>query len=49
MARNDFRKYGTPIRVDGGIEARTKRGAIGRSWWSKELIGAWSRSPTKAG
>ncbi|WP_129977833.1 SWIM zinc finger family protein [Rhodococcus sp. Q1] len=38
MARGDVRRYGTARRIDGGIEARTKRGAIGRSWWSKELI-----------
>jgi len=47
MARNNFRRYGTPIRVDGGIEARTKRGAIGRSWWSKELIGAMEQVADK--
>ncbi len=38
MARGDVRRYGTARRIDGGIEARTKLGAIGRSWWSKELI-----------
>ena len=38
MVRGDVRRYGTARRIDGGIEARTKRGAIGRSWWSKELI-----------
>ncbi|MBS9372979.1 SWIM zinc finger family protein [Rhodococcus sp. B50] len=38
MARGNVRRYGTARRIDGGIEARTKRGAIGRSWWSKELI-----------
>lgn len=40
MARGNVRRYGTARRIDGGIEARTKRGAIGRSWWSKELISA---------
>lgn len=38
MARGNFGSYGKPRRVDGGIEARTKRGALGRTWWSKELI-----------
>lgn len=38
MARNHIRRYGTTRRVDGGIEARTKRGALGRTWWSKELL-----------
>ena len=40
MARGNVRRYGTARRIDGGVEARTKRGAIGRSWWSKELISA---------
>ncbi|UTM38673.1 SWIM zinc finger family protein [Rhodococcus pyridinivorans] len=40
MARGNVRRYGTARRIDGGIEARTKRGSIGRSWWSKELISA---------
>jgi len=28
-----------PIRVDGGIKARSKRGAIGEHWWSRRFIG----------
>lgn len=48
MSRNDFRDRPRPIRVDGGIEARTKRGAIGRSWWSKELIGVMEQVADKA-
>jgi uncharacterized Zn finger protein len=28
-----------PIRVDGGIRARSKRGAIGEQWWSRRFIG----------
>ncbi|MFZ2526180.1 MAG: SWIM zinc finger family protein [Rhodococcus sp. (in: high G+C Gram-positive bacteria)] len=48
MSRNDFRDRPRPIRVDGGIEARTKRGAIGRSWWSKELIGVMEKVADKA-
>jgi uncharacterized Zn finger protein len=27
-----------PIKVDGGIKARSKRGAIGEQWWSRRLI-----------
>ncbi|MEU5843125.1 SWIM zinc finger family protein [Rhodococcus sp. NPDC047139] len=40
MARGNVHRYGTTRRIDGGIEARTKRGSIGRGWWSKELISA---------
>ena len=29
-----------PIRVEGGIKARSKRGAIGEQWWSRRFIGA---------
>jgi uncharacterized Zn finger protein len=28
-----------PIRVDGGIKARSRRGAIGAQWWSQRFIG----------
>ena len=28
-----------PRRVDGGIKARSKRGAIGEQWWSRRFIG----------
>jgi uncharacterized Zn finger protein len=27
-----------PIRVDGGIKARSKRGVIGEQWWSRRFI-----------
>jgi uncharacterized Zn finger protein len=27
-----------PIAVDGGIKARSQRGAIGRSWWSERFV-----------
>jgi uncharacterized Zn finger protein len=30
--------YGKPKRVEGGIKARTARGAIGTSWWSKRFL-----------
>ncbi len=28
-----------PIRVEGGIRVRSKRGAIGESWWSRRFLG----------
>ena len=33
------REPARPIQVDGGIKARSKRGAIGQSWWSARFIG----------
>ena len=27
-----------PIAVEGGIKAKSKRGAIGEQWWSKRFI-----------
>jgi uncharacterized Zn finger protein len=33
----DFTGSG-PIRVDNGIRARTRRGSIGSSWWSRRFI-----------
>jgi uncharacterized Zn finger protein len=33
-----------PIRVEGGIRARSKRGAIGEQWWSRRFIGALESS-----
>ncbi|HEV2783156.1 MAG TPA: SWIM zinc finger family protein [Actinophytocola sp.] len=33
----DYQKSG-PIRVENGIRARTKRGAIGSTWWSRRFI-----------
>ena len=29
---------GGPRRVEGGIRARSKRGAIGETWWSRRFI-----------
>ena len=29
---------GPPLRVEGGIRARSKRGAIGEQWWSRRFI-----------
>lgn len=36
--RPGFRGAG-PIRVEGGIRARTKRESLGRRWWSRRFIG----------
>jgi uncharacterized Zn finger protein len=33
-----------PIRVEGGIKARSKRGAIGEQWWSRRFIGVLEES-----
>ena len=33
-----FPDSGPPIPVDGGIKARSKRGAIGEQWWSRRFI-----------
>lgn len=34
----DFADFGPPRRVDGGLRARSTRGAIGRSWWSRRFL-----------
>lgn len=34
-----------PIRVVGGIRARTTRGAIGKSWWSKRFLAVLESFP----
>jgi uncharacterized Zn finger protein len=33
-----FARYGPPRRVEGGIKARSSRGAIGESWWSQRFL-----------
>ncbi|MFE9191173.1 SWIM zinc finger family protein [Micromonospora sp. NPDC007208] len=33
-----FADYGRPRKVDGGLRARSARGAIGRSWWSRRFL-----------
>ncbi|MER7164737.1 SWIM zinc finger family protein [Micromonospora sp. NPDC000207] len=33
-----FADYGRPRRVDGGLRARSTRGAIGVSWWSQRFV-----------
>ncbi|MEV4465815.1 SWIM zinc finger family protein [Micromonospora echinofusca] len=37
-ASGRFADYGRPRRVDGGLRARSTRGAIGRSWWSRRFL-----------
>ncbi|MFC0504304.1 SWIM zinc finger family protein [Micromonospora costi] len=37
-ANGRFADYGRPRRVDGGLKARSTRGAIGRSWWSRRFL-----------
>ncbi|MGW4770443.1 SWIM zinc finger family protein [Nocardia sp. NPDC004278] len=36
----DYRKYGKRRPVKGGVEARSRRGGFGRTWWGKALIEA---------
>ncbi|GAA0398313.1 SWIM zinc finger family protein [Micromonospora gifhornensis] len=36
--RGRFADYGRPRRVDGGLRARSSRGAIGVSWWSRRFL-----------
>ncbi|MER7419100.1 SWIM zinc finger family protein [Micromonospora peucetia] len=33
-----FADYGRPRRIDGGLRARSTRGAIGQSWWSRRFL-----------
>ena len=33
-----FIRYGPPRRVEGGLKARSARGAIGESWWSRRFL-----------
>ncbi|MEU1844437.1 SWIM zinc finger family protein [Micromonospora sediminicola] len=33
-----FDEYGPPLRVEGGLRARSTRGAIGQSWWSRRFL-----------
>ncbi|KAA0022417.1 SWIM zinc finger family protein [Antrihabitans cavernicola] len=36
----DFSEYGPRRRVEGGVEARSRRGAFGTTWWGRALIDA---------
>ncbi|WP_174534616.1 SWIM zinc finger family protein [Micromonospora chalcea] len=33
-----FEDYRPPLRVEGGLRARSTRGAIGQSWWSRRFV-----------
>ena len=37
--RDDWYTPSRPIAVEGGIKAKSKRGAIGEQWWSQRFIG----------
>ncbi|OZV84535.1 hypothetical protein CA850_01400 [Micromonospora echinospora] len=37
-AERRFADYGPPRRVTGGLRARSSRGAIGQSWWSRRFV-----------
>jgi uncharacterized Zn finger protein len=37
-AQGGFEQYGPPIRVEGGLKARSGRGPIGESWWSRRFL-----------
>ena len=34
----DWSDYSAPIKVEGGLKARSARGAIGETWWSRRFI-----------
>jgi uncharacterized Zn finger protein len=36
--RPRFAEFGPPRRVAGGLKARSTKGAIGRSWWSRRFL-----------
>ncbi|MFI7447521.1 SWIM zinc finger family protein [Nonomuraea sp. NPDC049714] len=38
VGRDGWFEAGRPIRVEGGIRARTQRGSIGSTWWSRRFI-----------
>lgn len=38
--REDYYQPANPIKVKNGIAARSKKGGIGETWWSKRFIGA---------
>ena len=37
-ATGRFAEFGPPRRVEGGLRARSTRGAIGQSWWSRRFL-----------
>ncbi|WBB75151.1 SWIM zinc finger family protein [Micromonospora sp. WMMD1128] len=38
MTTGRFEDFGPPRRVEGGLRARSTRGAIGQSWWSRRFL-----------
>ncbi|WP_336205472.1 SWIM zinc finger family protein [Nonomuraea sp. LPB2021202275-12-8] len=38
IGKDGWFNAGEPIRVEGGIRARTQRGSIGSTWWSRRFI-----------
>jgi uncharacterized Zn finger protein len=38
VGRDGWFEAGPPIRVEGGIKARSTRGSIGEQWWSRRFI-----------
>ncbi|NRQ39266.1 hypothetical protein HII36_46715, partial [Nonomuraea sp. NN258] len=38
VGRDGWFDGGKPIKVDGGLKARSQRGSIGSSWWSRRFI-----------
>ncbi|WP_039796299.1 SWIM zinc finger family protein [Nocardia araoensis] len=34
----DYSEYGKKVPVRGGVEARSRRGSFGRTWWGKALV-----------
>ncbi|WP_182905759.1 SWIM zinc finger family protein [Microbispora sp. H13382] len=38
VGRDGWFEAARPIRVEGGIKARSKRGSIGEQWWSRRFI-----------
>ncbi len=38
MTEPDFARYGKAKKVEGGIKARSVRGGIGESWWSRRFL-----------
>ena len=42
MTRRGWDEYAPPIRVANGIRARSRRGAIGETWWSRRFLEALS-------
>ncbi|GII76087.1 hypothetical protein Sru01_10690 [Sphaerisporangium rufum] len=38
VGRDGWFEGGAPIRVEGGIRARSRRGSIGEQWWSRRFV-----------